>query len=85
MPVASKPKTISFTKSNMQALFTKASHILEGEKKREKELKSLNWKKKKTWQLNSASIMEPNVVKTPLITHSKTQVALAKNENYWPL
>lgn len=46
MPVASKPKTISFTKSNMQALFTKASHILEGEKKREKELKSLNWKKK---------------------------------------
>lgn len=45
MPVASKPKTISFTKSNMQALFTKASHILEG--KKEKELKVLNWKKKK--------------------------------------
>ena len=83
MPVASKPKTISFTKSNMQALFTKASHIWEGDKKREKELKFLNWKKK--LQMNSASIMEPNVVKTPLITHSKTQVALAKNENYWPL
>ena len=29
--------------------------------------------------------MEPNVVKTLLITHSKTQVALAENENYWPL
>lgn len=41
MPEASKAKTMCLAKNNMQAPFTKPSHVLEG-KERQKELKVLN-------------------------------------------